>query len=324
MRKLILPMPALALFSCQKESDQLTPPSISDAKKSTEELFAYEDYEEPEDIESALQDFLDDYDEQTLGYMSIEDAIWYLEGATNYANRYERFPYLETVDSTITFTYSWSSGSDFSSSQLESMMDDAQDVIDAIPSGYQFVATDFYLKDLTNSSITMAATVVAGLPSGYPPFNISGKDAEANADVACSNSGASKAAFKQVQDKAFKKYLNSLTFYPGTYIYYTSTVTFGEVGRSMSSKNLFGGSTALYASHESPVDNAECISDTEIDAYRDEVLSKVTSLGKKPFMIKLRAGNWSDPQDPSNTYGYWVYREVIVSSENVSVLAPAP
>lgn len=299
--------------------NSLPPPSISDHKKTSEELFAYEEYQEPEDVEESLRAFLDNYNSNQLGNMAIEDAIWYLEGASNYANRYEKFPFLETTENTISFTYSWSSGQEFSGAQLTQMMEATQNAIDALPSNYQFIATDFYLEDLGSSSITMATTIVAGLPSGNPPFNIVGIEAQANFDNDCDGYSGPQAAFKQVEDKAFKKYLNSLTFYPGTYIYYTATTTYGSVGRSVSSDKLFGGSNPVISSHAGPVDNSECIETPEVEAYRDEVLNKVLSLGKKPFMIKLKAHNYTSG---NYTYGYWTYDEVRVSAENVADYAP--
>lgn len=262
--------------------------------------------------------------------MDIADAIWHMEGGINYKNRFIPFTYEDVIEIEEQFDYPWAAGDHFTSNQMKDMMDAVQGRIDALPSDRKFIATDFYVAELSTSNIRVGVVITTAVPGGNPPFNITGYDAKANYGEKCNSLLPETAAMAQVTSKAFKKYLNGLApFNQVIYSFYTSTRTFGSTGgrHYMSSNKLYGQNGALYTGHRAqPANNvymnpSNCITGAEIEGYRDQVLTDVTNLGSKIYVIQLKADIF--PAGTANNFGVrWNYSNVKVSAENFSVLQP--
>jgi hypothetical protein len=335
MKKSILTLLAIsALAACQKEESMQENPATV-LKSST----TYEDYEAPTNVEDALSDFIDDYENGvSLGDRAINEVVWYVEGGANYANRYiDNLGYEDVDIFTFESTYDLVDGK-VSASDIADFYGAVTTEIGDLED--DFIASNVFVSDISGTSVTFTTEIIeAVLPYllnlNTLPENFTERKSIDPFDCAQPTPNAATPAYEIIGTLAMNKYKNSVNWSNTRYTYYTTVITYG-VGPGTSiginDNTLWGRSLAIFdgtggtPDHTTATYPGDCISDAQGNAYKNEVLRIVNALGNPvPSLTKgvvnLELDNETNGFLGTQTY-QWFIRRARIGSQGKTFSAP--
>jgi hypothetical protein len=335
MKKSILVLMALsAMIACQKDEPVQENPVHTLKSSST-----YENYEAPSNIEEALSEFVADHaNGVTLGDRPINEVVWYVEGAANYANRYiDNLGYEDVDIFTFESTYDLVDGNvsaidiaDFYgvvTTEIGELEDD-------------FIASNVFVSDISGTSVTFTTEIIeAVLPYllnlSTLPENFTERKSISALDCAQPTPNAAIPAYEIIGTLAMNKYKNSVNWSNTRYTYYTTVITYGVgLGTSMGidDNTLWGQGLAIFdgtggnPNHRASTYPGDCISATQGNAYKDDLLRIVNALGNPvPSLTKgvvnLELDYETNGFSGAATY-QWFIRRARIGSQGKTFSAP--
>ena len=300
-------MAALAFMACQKDQDLQQ--SQKGNLKSTEPTQRYEDYEPQQEVESEITSFLGNVENQTVSNMPLNEAVWKIEAALGYTNRYQLFNYTESEYKTLQYEISMNGDFAQGTSVQAAYTSMSEDLLNP---GEHFVLADLH-AEYTGSDI---ATLVARVKVSYDknPWDdrdISVGERRAAQAEDCSDNPRNLTGHDLVAKKALAKYRNSISYDPTAYYFFSSIQEDNPSGDL-----LPGGDNALFQAHAKySVDPTTCVTLPQMEAYRDHVATQFSNINGIVLDCRIMFNDELD--GTQNGSGQWSYIEEYATPINV-------
>lgn len=313
MKKLILGGAVLLAMACSKENTEATK---TNPMKKTSYSYLETEYEAPEDKESVITSFLEDYASETLSEMPVDDAIWTLEAAINYDNRYTPYGFDSTYITTDEFIYDLSD-EEVEGNDLEDFYHEIENMVaNATTTSNEYLVTNVGVNSLSGSQVRFfVEVVVAFAPDPVCPRDITANDLAADVYANCIGGPGHEPEAWVVAKNAHGQWLNRLYAPCYSEVYGDGVLHFGTNGSlSLSNDLLWGGSNAVITSDQGLQTNINgCMSMGDQDTYRNAVYNQVSSLGD---IVSI----YIQP-DFNHVAGVdWVYKDVFIAYQNLKSL----
>lgn len=276
----------------------------------------YEDYEPQGDVEPTIQNFISAVENQSVDPMPLNEAVWKVEAALNYENRYQRFAYTESFYDTLSFDVPING--DLVDGQA---LATAYEQLSADPTGgighYVLGDVQGYYSPSSGQGTLQVFIKVAHDKNPWDDRDISVGERQAGFALDCSDPALQKPnkGFELVAKKALAKYRNQISYNPNKFYYNTSIVN-----TTLPSGQYAGGRNALIPNDRGGTyqgiypDN--CITQADMVAYRDFIFGQLYNLNHDVVDLKLvwdrcyyqstssSDAKWGYTNCPGSTTGY--------------------
>lgn len=334
MRKLVLFLGASAmLFACQEEDQAIKEKPNITPKSPALDYSQYDVYDPGEEVDPVTEfsDFINTPQEQIVSNYGLAEAIWYLEGSTNYYFRKKLFDY----DSLNTNTYSYdveAPDNIITAADIKVVSDNLLfEVLNQIGSTDNALqVADVYIDTIVNGVVSFNIDAVVGHGVNYSfatPLPTTASDDRDEWDKEdCNGNTKPNNGFNYVEKLAHNKVINNTNVPGSKYHFHFNVIRYWDDwihknrAKSISSEYLFSRPNDLFP----PSTGGDCLPKSEINGYTSQVYNDVSTLLSPGDEVVIMDVYWAASLCLGcSNYG-WQYENVKISKNHLATPGLTP
>lgn len=301
MKKVILGIAALAVVACEKGEDLQQPVNKKSAAATTER---YEDYQPSEDLVTEIQNFVNSAEADAISNMPLNEAVWKLEAAVSFVNRYRMFDYEAYGYRNLEYTIEMN-GEEAIGSSIDAIYDHL--LTDIVGQGEHFLYADLHAEIVEGTATIHAMVKFAHHKFPWSSRRTSVGERQAGIAGDCPDpvtelyNSRYLTGHNLVAERALNKYQNSIGYSTSLY-YFWSTI----VREYPDADRLAGNDNAMYGAHaKGTLIKSDCVNKSQMEGYRDHVFGQLSNRGGTVLDCFI---HWNDCYDGcNNSTGSWTY-----------------